>query len=320
MNNENKIPVNSVHQFVVPDGTQRMRVDLFISQQFPNYTRSFIAKLFEQNLVTLNKKACKPGNMVKPGNVIDLTIKEQPKRTIGDITTDQTLSIIAKEDDFLIIYKPAGLIVHPPTSAFTGISLADLLVFHHEEIAHVGFVDRPGIVHRLDADTSGLLIVPLTNQAHANFTEQFKERTIKKTYYALVHGHPQKNGSIAFPVGRHQTERNRMCAFMFGAENSSARDAYTAYEVEQYFKDFSLVKVKPTTGRTHQIRVHMKAIGHTLLGDGMYGAPSKLIKRHALHAFSLEFTYAGKDYYFECPLDDDMKKVIAQAKPLENLD
>lgn len=320
MNTQNNLLENKTYQFTAQQEHVGMRLDRFIALQLPQYTRSCLAKLFEQNLVKLNNKISKPGAMLKLGNSIEVTLVQQPVRTIGHISTDQKLQIIAQEQDFLIIYKPAGLVVHPPKTTFTGLSLADLVVLHHQDLAQVGHLDRPGIVHRLDADTSGLLIIPVTNQAHAYFTDAFKNRTIKKTYYALVTGHPQKNATISYPIGRHPIERNKMHAFIFGAENNTARDAYTAYEVEQYFTDFSLIKVKPTTGRTHQIRVHMKAVGHPLLGDEMYGKSSKLISRHALHAFSLEFSYAGKDYYFECPLDEDMKQIIAQAKPLKNLE
>ena len=179
---------------------------------------------------------------------------------------------------------------------------------------HVGTVDRPGIVHRLDRDTSGLMIIPRTNEAHASMTDMFKDRKIQKTYLAIVMGHPPESGTIDLYVGRHPSMRNKMHHFTALTKQASSRTALTHYEVIQYYDDFSLVKVKPVTGRTHQIRVHFAAIGHPLLADPLYGRKSKLSKRHALHAHQLEFEYKSKSYCFTSQLDSKLQNILNISK------
>lgn len=288
------------------------RIDKFITQHFTQYSRSFLQKLFKDEHITINlSKSVKQGYNLRPNDVIEIKFPSEADLKIHkEIPNDIDVQIIAKHDDFLIINKPAGLVVHPPSKNYSNVTLSDWVVQEHEEIAHVGLIDRPGIVHRLDKETSGLMIIPRTNNAHATLSDMFKTRKIQKTYLAIVVGHPPATGTIDFYIGRHPTVKNKMHHFTNTARRSNSRDAVTHYEVLTYFKDYSLVKVKPITGRTHQIRVHFTALGFPLLADSVYGQKSKLLKRHALHAHQLEFELNDQKHHFISPIQQDLQDVI----------
>lgn len=316
MEKKGLIQSNSSYSFTVPANTAPVRADAFITQQFPDYSRSFLHKLFKSGNVTLGTTTpIKPGQTVKPGQTISIVFSDQDLHPTKEIPTDIGVQIIAAEKDFYIISKPAGVIVHKPTHESQEITLADWIADQHEELSHIGAVDRPGIVHRLDKDTSGLMIIPRTNKAYSIFTNLFKNREIHKTYIALVDGHPQTSGAINYSIGRHPAVRHKMTHYPEYSNEDSIRSAQTHFEVLTYFDNHSLVMAKPVTGRTHQIRVHFQAIKHPLVGDALYGAHSKLISRHALHAYSIEFMFEGTGYSFTCPLADDMIQTI---KTLEN--
>lgn len=310
--NTDLIKEKSTFTFTASETDQGQRVDKFITSHFSQYSRSFLQKLFAQKQIILNaKKPAKPGNSLRIGDTICISFPEQAKQqAVKQVPDNIGITIIAKEKDFLIINKPAGLVVHPPNETFQEAALTDWIVKNHAEIAHVGAIDRPGIVHRLDRETSGLIIIARTNTAHTAFTEMFKDRKIHKTYLALVSGHPDKEGTIDYLIGRHPAVRHKMTHFTELTKHSSSRKATTHFKVLQYFDHCSLVEAKPITGRTHQIRVHFAAIGHPLISDQLYGSSSKLIKRHALHAHKLEFEFEGKQYSFESPIEQDMKKIL----------
>lgn len=294
------------------------RIDKFISQHFQQYSRSFLQKLFEKQQITVNNNSnVKPSYTLKMADTITIHFPvTTTEKIVKDIPQDLQIQIIAKEEDFLIVKKPAGLVVHAPSTNYDNITLSDWVTQTHEEIAHVGLIDRPGIVHRLDKDTSGLMIIPRTNHAHATFTDMFKNRQIHKTYLGIVLGHPESEGIIDYYIGRHPTIRNKMHHFTDSTKRLSSRTAVTQFTVLQYFKDFSLVEMKPITGRTHQIRVHFAALGYPLLADFLYGTKSKNLKRHALHAHKLEFMYKDKQYSFSAPLEHDLQEVIDTAQHL----
>ena len=181
---------------------------------------------------------------------------------------------------------------------------------HFKEISKVGESERPGIVHRLDKNTSGIMIIPRKDYVHAIFSEMFKDRKIKKTYLAIVEGHPDPKGTIDLPISRHPTEKIKMSHL-----NPAGKDSTTNYSVLEYFEKCSLVELKPTTGRTHQIRVHMAAIGHPLLGDSTYGKESYMIGRHALHANKLEFEYNKELFSFSCDEQpEDFKNALEKLR------
>ena len=311
MIHDNKIEENSVISLQVSPDEAAQRIDKFVATKLTSYSRSFLQKLFKNKQVTINDKIAKPSQTIHAHDIIVITFPPAPvSRSEQEYPEDIGVKIIAQEEDFLIICKPAGLIVHPPDNTCKDVTLSDWIAQQYKEIARVGIIDRPGIVHRLDRDTSGIMIIPRTNQAHATFSQMFKDRKIKKSYLALVMKHPPEDGSIDFFIGRNPVKKNVMTHFTSMPENKTARDALTRYTTLKYFENFSLVEARPTTGRTHQIRVHLKAIGHPLLGDEVYGTSSKLIPYHALHAHTLQFNYNDKEYSFTCPLDEKMQNII----------
>ncbi len=312
--------------FVIPvaQGQENQRIDKFITHHFSQYSRSFLQKLFTRNQVLVARdqeplKTVKSSYILKIDDHVTVLFPEENKQHPSkDIPPDMPVKVIAKENDFLIINKPAGLVVHAPNENYQSVTLSDWVVGTHDEIAHVGLIDRPGIVHRLDKDTSGLMIIPRTNLAHATLTDMFKQRKIHKTYLAIVIGHPPVRGTIDYFIGRHPVTRNKMHHFTPTTKTPTSRQAQTHYEVITYYKDYSLVKVMPVTGRTHQIRVHFAALGFPILADFLYGKTSKLLKRHALHAHKLEFEYAGTTYSFCSPLEADLQEVLNDLTPLHD--
>lgn len=303
------IKPGTVFHLIAPE--TGVRLDNLLSEQFTDYSRSFFKTLVEQKLILVNGiVAKKAGFALKEGDKITVSFPGQriEKRYDQAELDALGIEIIFEHKDFLVIYKPAGVLVHPPSNKSETICLTDWIVGSYKDIEFVGATTRPGIVHRLDKDTSGLLLVALNNAAHAKLSDLFKNRTISKTYLAVVKGHPEPEGTIDFPIGRHQTLRNRMTLRQDG------RPALTHYKVLTYFEDCALVQVKPVTGRTHQIRLHFAQKGHPLLGDVLYGTTSKQIKRHALHAHKISFEYEGKPYSFEKEAPEDFVKLLDQLK------
>ncbi len=314
MESRNKIVPGHIYVFTITLDTASERLDKYIAAQFTGYSRTFIQDLITQGYITVNTRPVKPSYTLRVNDEIRLKGPEiaQKTATPGKITLP--VEIIYSHDDFLVLNKPAGLMVHPPESTGESLvkvesepTLIDWIGQNHSEIAHIGVIDRPGIVHRLDKDTSGIIIIARTNYAHAQFTAFFKDRTIHKTYHALVEGHPPREGTISFPIGRHPILRHKMATFTQTdrQKSSTIREAVTHYRVLEYFETCSLVELKPVTGRTHQIRVHMAAISHPLLGDQTYGKKSSYIKRHALHAYAISFAFGSTEYELVCPKPTD---------------
>lgn len=311
MNKEVSLLHGSEHIFVVTKAEQGMRLDAFLSLKFPDYSRSFLQKIIKQDLVNINTiKTKKNSFCLKQNDIISLIIPEKKEPVIfakEDLSHLQ-VKIIFQNSDFAIIAKPAGLIVHANHAKMTEPTLVTWLTHAFNDIAQVGYQDRPGIVHRLDKNTSGLMIIPLTNPAFAIFSKLFKDRKIQKTYTAIVKGHPQNTGVFSGSIARHPTIRNKMTI------DHNGRNALTHYKVLEHFSKESLVTVQPVTGRTHQIRVHFAAAGHSLIGDEVYGSRSHLIQRHALHAQKIAFIYKDQAYEFETNMPDDFNDCIARLK------
>lgn len=319
MSNANLIKPNSEFSFTVTENDANQRLDKFISQQFPLYSRSFFQYLIQQGQVSINEKQIKkPGTSLKENDVITITFPEKKEIDKKEVLEEITgVEVIHEDPHFLILYKPAGIVVHKTSDKSTELSLVDWVLLHYKDIEGVGYIDRPGIVHRLDKNTSGLLIIPRTNFAHTTFGDMFRDRAIKKTYYAIVKGHPEQFGTIDFPIGRDPHNPTKMKAFLKAEAAYSSkkiRESVTHYKVKEYFDDAALVEINLETGRTHQIRVHFKAIGHPLIGDTTYGKESKKIKRQALHAQSLAFNFDNKNYQFSKDLPEDMKKLLKNLK------
>lgn len=304
------------YSFIIESEYHETRLDMFLAEQFPGYSRSLFKRLIDDKAVTINKKpATKAGAIIKTSNKVVVTVPEtKPKKILSAQEVEKLgVELIHQNKDFAIINKPAGLITHPPHVDSDEVSVVDWIVSHFKDIKEVGYQDRPGIVHRLDKETSGLMIVPLTKEAHEIFSGMFKDRTIKKTYVAVVCGHPEKEGVIDFPIGRHNTVRNKMTHRLDG------RASVTRYKVQKYFDEHTVVEAYPETGRTHQIRVHLTTLGHPLVSDKMYGKSSHVIKRQALHALEVSFDFKNKPYSFTAPVPGDFKNLLVHLKKISKI-
>ncbi|KKR97342.1 MAG: Pseudouridine synthase [candidate division TM6 bacterium GW2011_GWE2_41_16] len=304
----------NVHIDTVP-----VRIDTFLSHTFPQYSRSFFKRLIEEGCIIRNNFVVqKESVLVKPDDSITITIPAlRDRRAIIQAAAAKEhqrtdVTIIFEHKDFLIINKPSNMVVHAPSQRSTIFSLSDWLVMQYSELETVGYEDRPGIVHRLDKDTTGIMIIPRNTQAHTAISALFKNRQLTKTYCAVVEGHPVEEGAISYPISRHPTDRNRMTHLI-----PTGRSALTTFSVQEYFESTALLNVCIHTGRTHQIRVHCSAIGHPVMGDPIYGHRSKLIKRQALHASSLAFEWEGTNYCFSATLPDDMNMLIKELQKRE---
>ncbi len=320
------VPPGDTFTLRVPALCGPARLDAVIASLVPSYSRSFFQSAIEGGFVTVNGQTItKSSTHVKELDVITITFP--PKRSIDrsrviEALESKNLSIdvVYEHEHFLIVYKPANILVHAPSERSSAVTLVDWLLVNYPDIAQVGYNDRPGIVHRIDKDTSGLLIIPRTPHAHHVFSLLFKERAIGKTYLAVVTGHPQPSGTINIPIGR-SPQGNKMAAFPEYAGQSgilrrdgAARSAVTHFCVKHYFAEVSLIEASIITGRTHQIRVHCAAIGHPIVGDPIYGTKSKLIGRQALHAHSLSFLFDGTKYSFTKEVPDDFRSLVEKLK------
>lgn len=285
-----------------------MRLDQFLTLKIEASTRSFIQRVISEQRVSINNNLItKNGYRLKMDDIISVSFPDQVLDTSK--AYDLHLDVIAQQDDFLIINKPAGLLVHHAPSNKESISLVNGLLYLFKNFTAFDNNERPGIVHRLDKETSGLLIVAKNQTAQHTLSSSFKQRNVQKTYLALVEGHPEPQGQIDFAIGRHKTQRHKM-----SHNGMRSRSALTFYKVIEYYSAASLVEFYPVTGRTHQIRVHAAAINHPIIGDVVYGTSCLLIKRQALHASRLSFTYKGTKYDFHAPLPEDMQNLIKLLK------
>lgn len=318
----------NVHSFNTAEDTEKMRIDLYLARQFPAFSRNFFQQLIEDRRISVNgSQLDKPSSIVKANDHIVITFPEQRTIEKSDVSLvleekKVDVEVVAEHEHFLIIYKPANFLVHAPSARSTAVTLVDWLIVHYPDISGVGYSDRPGIVHRIDKDTSGLLVVPKTAYAHNTFSKLFKNRAINKIYLAAVEGHPPAQGLIDLPIGRDPHAPQKMAVFHkspFLTGNllrHKMRDAQTEFLVRTYFRNASLIEAHLITGRTHQIRVHCAAIGHPLIGDPVYGNKSKLIKRQALHAYRISFTFDGTNHVFSKEPPADFADLI-QALSLE---
>ena len=287
------------------------RIDLYLSEVFEEFSRTYFAKILADGHVLVNgKKVKKPSYSMAENDEITITFPV-PKQL--DLTPQKVdFGVVDVQDDFLVINKPAGLVVHHTNDTAPQITLVHGLLYAYKEFEHFEDNERPGSVHRLDKNTSGLILVARNPQAQAALCALFKERKIKKSYLALVNGHPPREGGIDYPVGRHPKMRHKM-----SHQGYNGRDSHTDYKVLVYYKDCALVKCMPITGRTHQIRVHMAAIGHGIIGDELYGVTSKFMKRQALHAWKLQFSYKGRDYFYSAGVPEDFASILLRQEKAE---
>ena len=251
----------------------------------------------------------KPAARLRRGQTIRLVVP--PPAPAGLAPQAMDLVIVHEDQDLLVVNKPAGLVTHP-APGHPDHTLANAALAHCPDLEGVGGELRPGLVHRLDRDTSGLIAVAKNDLAHAGLAHQFKERTVSKAYLAAVEGQPKPERAIIdAPIGRHTRNRKRMAVV------SAGRDAVTEYRIARQLRGYSLVDVRPRTGRTHQIRVHMASIGHPVASDAVYGRPAPGLDRHFLHAYSLAFDHprTGERLELECELPDDLRAFLDDIDP-----
>jgi 23S rRNA pseudouridine1911/1915/1917 synthase len=302
--------LNNLSCSLVVETPEAQRLDRYLVQHIPAGTvsRTRVQEYIDAGCIWVNGTvAVKSSMMVRAGDVI---LMKPPQQTMAEPVEKQILEacsveVIAEHEHFIVLAKPAGLVVHKPSPDAEGVSLVDWLVHRYPEIASVGAPERPGIVHRLDKDTSGLLLVARTQYGLETLQAMFGTRLIKKTYFALVTGHPQESGVIDYCI-----TRNSVIPTQMTHKIGTGRPAITHFRVMKYYKQHALLEVKPLTGRTHQIRVHCAAIGHPIVGDAVYGTQSKLIKRQALHAAQLEFTFDGQTYAFLKNVPEDFAHAL----------
>lgn len=305
----------------VTTSTHSSRLDAALVSMVPSYSRNFFQHLIKDGLVQVNdKQITKASFIVQANDAISVSIPPKrclaPENVIETVKTKNlAIDIVCEHEHFLIVYKPAGIMVHAPSERSDTVTLVDWLIVNYPDLLSVGHSDRPGIVHRIDMDTSGLLVVPRTPFAHAIFSQLFKNRTIHKTYLAVVEGNSPQCGTIDFAIGR-SPQGNKMAVYQnynlngFSSHRPKARHAITHYTTKQYYENASLIEANIITGRTHQIRVHFSSIGHPIVGDTLYGHPSKLIQRQALHAYSVEFVFDGNKYSFCKEVPGDFQKLL----------
>ena len=299
----------------ITEETQGTRLDLVLSAGLEDYSRSFIQKLFEKGGVSVNGKPCTSKKYkCAAGDLVEIVIPE-PER-LEAAAEDIPIDIVYEDEHLLVVDKPAGMVVHPAPGNYSG-TLVNALMYHcGDQLSSINGVIRPGIVHRIDKDTSGLLVVAKTDRAHAGLATQLEEHSINRIYKAIVLDNIKEDeGTVDAAIGRDPKNRLRNAVLKEGMPGyESARRAVTHYKVLQRFGRYTLVEAKLETGRTHQIRVHMAYIRHPLLGDELYGpAKNKAgAKRQMLHAGVLGFVHPVTETYmeFESPLPADFTKVL----------
>ncbi|MFH1714980.1 MAG: RluA family pseudouridine synthase [Elusimicrobiota bacterium] len=294
------------------------RLDAFLSKNYPQYSRTYFKNLIKDSHVLVNKKGSNAGYHLRDGDEIEISLIENTQFT-EIIPQNIPLNIIFEDDEIVVLNKPAGMVVHPACGN-TGGTLVNALVYHFKDLPAskdnrdpMAWI-RPGLVHRLDKDTSGIMIVAKTEKALSGLARQFNNRTIEKIYLAIVKGKLKSTeGIIDASIGRHAQNRKKMTV----TADTSAKPAITKYKVVKSFKDdINLLEVTIKTGRTHQIRVHLKYIGLPILGDPVYGVNPKMfkgnIKRPMLHSYKLGFTHplTNERMYFEAEIPEDFQSIL----------
>ena len=281
------------------------RLDRFVTAQLPELSRSRVQALVLSGDILLNGAAARSSEALHAGDEITVHVPASAPQTELQ-AEDIPLVILHEDSDLVVINKPAGLVVHPGAGNATG-TLVQALLHHCKDLSGIGGVERPGIVHRLDKETSGCLVIAKNDAAHQSLAAQFANRTVEKTYLAIVEGTLRRgSGVIEAAIGRHRSNRQKMAVDLTG----KGREAVTQYRVIAAADGLSLVECLPKTGRTHQIRVHLKHLGHPLAGDPVYGRRGRF-ERHLLHAWKLSFDHprSGERLTFVSPLPADFPLV-----------
>ena len=302
------------HELDVLESQAGIRIDKFLADEFPELSRSYIQKLIKEEQITVNGKQVKANYKVSPN---DLVVMNEPELKEPDILAeDIPLDILYEDSDLLIVNKPKGMVVHPSAGHNSGTLVTALMYYCKDDLSGINGGMRPGIVHRIDMDTTGSLLVCKNDYTHQYLAEQLIEHSLKRVYHAIVHGVLKEDeGTIDAPIGRHPIDRKKM-----SINYKNGKEAVTHYKVIQRFKDYTYIQCQLETGRTHQIRVHMASIKHPLLGDAVYGPAKRPFKLQGqtLHAKIIGITHPRTNEYIEAdaPLPEYF---VSLLKKLENL-
>jgi 23S rRNA pseudouridine1911/1915/1917 synthase len=298
-------------ELIVPKEAARLRLDQFLARELPQFSRSRLQTLIRKQNVKLNGAPSKPRDLVRPGDRIQ--VNEPPPEKIDNQPEPIPLHVLYEDNDLIVIDKPAGLIVHPG-AGHREHTLVNALLHYCPKLSGIGGQERPGIVHRLDKETSGCLVVAKTDAAHRELSAQFAERAVEKVYLALVTGKLRKSaGMIEEKIGRHPVHRQRM-----SVAPARGRAAKTEYRVVSSSEQMSLIECRLHSGRTHQIRVHLHHLGHPVLGDKVYGAKhARDFPRQMLHAWKLAFQHprTGERKIFEAAVPPDFRETAKSLEP-----
>jgi len=310
--------MSETREFVVSAADAGLRLDVFLARALPDWSRSQVQRQIRSGQVSVGPDAIfKAGERVQAGQRVAVRAARHELRATPE---ELPLDIVFEDDDLVVVNKPAGMVVHVGAGVRSG-TLVNALLHHVRTLARAGGDLRPGIVHRLDRMTSGLVVVAKNDEALRSLAQQFKSREVHKTYLALVHGRvAPEQGRVAAPVGRDPHRRVRM-----RTSGLAAREASTGYRVVRRFPRFTLLEVHPLTGRTHQIRVHLASIGHPVVGDTLYGAPARLrldaqeektLARNFLHAAAIRFRHprTGAVLEFEAPLPAELRTFLGRVE------
>lgn len=303
-------------EYLVSAEDQGVRIDKFLTECCAECSRSFLQKLLKSELVFVNEKAVKSSYKVSEGDQICF---EVPEAVEAEIQAEPIpLDILYEDSDLILVNKPKGMVVHPAAGHYEG-TLVNALMYHcADDLSGINGVMRPGIVHRIDMDTTGVLVVCKNDFSHQSIALQLKEHSITRNYYAIVHGRfREEDGTVDAPIGRHPNDRKKM-----SIHAKNGRDAVTHYRVLEQFERFSYIECSLETGRTHQIRVHMASIGHPILGDEVYG-PAKQpyhLNGQTLHAGVLGFIHPRTGLYmeFRAPLPDYFEDLLRKLRTISH--
>ena len=308
----NTIEYNELISVEIDSENSGERLDKILSKVLCEYSRSFVQGLFTDGLVRCKGKEVNKSFKPKNGDIIEFTVPEPKELSLEP--EDIPLDILYEDSDLLVVNKPRGMVVHPAPGNYSA-TLVNALLWHCKgNLSGINGVIRPGIVHRIDKDTSGLLLVAKNDAAHVSLSEQISAHSLDREYRAVIHGHlKEKEGMVDAPIGRSQSDRKKMCV-----TKQNSKNAVTHYKVIEEFKDFSFVALKLETGRTHQIRVHMAHLGHPVAGDMVYGPKNGVtsLNGQCLHAGLLGFIHpsTGEHIRIEAPLPDYFTDFLGRLK------